>query len=125
MFTWLPVRFVIVKRYSLEENKGSGRTLTLDLYDQYLDLQQKEQFRYTPPVQVISALDTSLTELVEEGGVEARHENYKVLNDVVYNELIINGFTPYINKSICSPIVSTYTIPNYVKDFNFELMRKS
>ena len=49
--------FVIVKRDSLEENKGCGRILTLDLYDQYLDLHQKEQFRYTPPVQVISSLD--------------------------------------------------------------------
>ena len=116
--------FVIVKRDSLEENKGCGRTLTLDLYDQYIDLHQKEQFRYTPPVQVISALDTSLTELVEEGGVEARHDGYKVLNDIVYDELIVDGFSPYIRKFNCSPICSTYTIPNHIKDFNFGTFAK-
>ena len=57
--------------------------------------------------------------MVEEGGVEARHNGYKVLNDIVYDELIVDGFSPYIRKFYCSPIVSTYTIPNYLKDFNF------
>lgn len=120
--------FVITKKDLIEESKNNSKTLSLDLYEQYQDFEKEEQFRFTPPVQVINSLDVSIKELIDQGGIEARNLKYKKLNSIVNKELTQMGFKSYIPKNICSPILSTFYIPNYVKEFDFnnysEVLRK-
>ena len=114
------IGFVISKKDIIEESKNNGKTLSLDLYNQYKDFIDKEQFRFTPPVQVINSLDLSIKELIKQGGVNERFKKYKRMNNIVFNELYTIGFKPYVPMSICSPIVTTYKIPKYIKEFDFD-----
>lgn len=51
---------------------GNSRSLSLDLVDQYENLEKTSQFRFTPPTHTMLAFKTALLELEEEGGVEGR-----------------------------------------------------
>ena len=113
--------FVIANKNSLEECKNNSTSLSLDLYDQYLELSHKNQFRFTPPIQIIDDLNSSLIELINEGGVEKRYEKYCSLNSIVYKELIAYGFTPYLPREYNGPIVSTFYLPEFVKNFDFNV----
>ena len=112
--------FIIANKSSLEECKNNNNTLSLDLYDQYQDLEKQDQFRYTPPVQIINALNVALDELIRSGGIERRYEYYLLYNSIIYNELINLGFKPYISRKINGPIVTTFILPDYVTNFSFE-----
>lgn len=112
--------FVIANKSTLEECKNNNNTLSLDLYDQYQDLEKYNQFRYTPPVQIINSLDIALEELIKNGGIERRYEYYLLYNTIIYNELMNIGFKPYISRDINGPIVTTFILPHYITNFNFE-----
>lgn len=113
------IGFVIANKESLEECKDNSKTLSLDIYEQYKDFDEKEQFRFTPPVQVISALQIGIDKLIYDGGIDERYKKYKDNNKIVRNELTSIGFRDYVDKSICSPVVSTYHIPSYIENFDF------
>jgi len=117
--------FIICKKETLKECKNNSNTLSLDLYNQYLDLESSNQFRFTPPVQIVNSLNTSLHELIQYGGIEERYHKYKKLNTIIYNELTEFGFIPYIPKTINSPIVSTYYIPEYISNFDFDVFSQA
>ena len=116
--------FVISKKDSLIECKDTNNSLSLDLYSQYIDLENENQFRFTPPVQIINSLNTSLDELIINGGIQKRYEHYTKMNTIIYNTLTDIGFVPYLDKEINSPIVSTYYIPDYINNFNFDTYSK-
>lgn len=65
--------------------KGNARSLSLDLYDQFEEMERNEQFRFTPPTHVLLAFHQALKELVKEGGIEARgrryHKNFEILRE--------------------------------------------
>ena len=115
--------FVIANKNTLEECNGQSNTLSLDLYDQYKDLDVKNQFRFTPPVQIINSLNESLDELIDIS-IDKRYSNYYRLNQIIYTELINFGCKPYLNRDINSPIVSTYYIPDYIHEFDFDTYAK-
>jgi 2-aminoethylphosphonate-pyruvate transaminase len=117
--------FIIAKKETLEECKHNKSNLSLNLYEQFLDFEKHEQFRFTPPVQIINSLSKAIYELEKNGGIHSRYEHYKLLNSIVYNELINIGFKPYLNKEINSPVVSTYIIPDYLTNFNFDLFARN
>ena len=115
--------FVIANKNTLEECKGQSNTLSLDLYDQYKDLDSTNQFRFTPPVQIINSLNESLDELIDIS-IDKRYSNYYRFNQIIYTELINFGCKPYLNRDINSPIVSTYYIPDYIHEFDFDTYAK-
>ena len=112
--------FIIANIDTLNECKNNNNTLSLDLYDQYQDLEKNNQFRYTPPVQIINGLDVALDELIEYGGIEKRYKHYLQYNNLIYTELINIGFKHYIPRKINGPIVTTFILPDYVTKFNFD-----
>jgi len=63
------VGFVICRRESLEKTAQiPPRLYYLDLYEQHRHFQEHHQFRFTPPVQVLYALEQALQEYFEETG---------------------------------------------------------
>ena len=117
--------FIIAKKNTLEECKSNKSNLSLNLYEQYLDFEKKDQFRFTPPVQIVNSLLKAIYELENNGGILARYEKYTILNRIIYEELISLGFKLYLERDINSPIVSTYIIPDYLNNFDFELFARN
>jgi len=117
--------FIIAKKNTLEECKTNKSNLSLNLYEQYLDFETSDQFRFTPPVQIVNSLSKAINELKNKGGIVSRYDNYTILNTIIYDELIDLGFKPYLERDINSPIVSTYIIPDYLTNFNFDVFARN
>ena len=77
--------FVICKKAALENLKEiKPRSYYLDLYSQYESLENNNQTRFTPPVQVTYALKQAIKEFFEEGAenrIYRYKENYRVLKE--------------------------------------------
>src|SRR5699024_10107316 len=70
--------FIIANREKLQETEGIARTLSLDLYSQYEEMEVNHgKWRYTSPTHVVHAFAQALIELRVEGGVEKRFERYR------------------------------------------------
>jgi 2-aminoethylphosphonate aminotransferase len=77
------IAFVICRKSALEKIKGfEKRSFYLDLYSQYSSIEETGQTPFTPPVQVVYALQQAIREYFEEGGEERYRrytENWKTL----------------------------------------------
>jgi 2-aminoethylphosphonate-pyruvate transaminase len=113
------IAFIICKKSALETIKNyEKRSYYLDLYNQYSYIEETGQTPFTPPVQVVYALQQAIKEYFEEGG-EQRYirysENWKILRSGL-NDL---GFTLLLPEESESHILLTVLEPedpNY--DFN-------
>tara|TARA_Y100001970_G_scaffold293624_1_gene441771 strand:+ start:4759 stop:5880 length:1122 start_codon:yes stop_codon:yes gene_type:complete len=94
------------------------RSFYLDLYQQYCSLEKKGQFRFTPPVQVIYALNQAIIEYFKEGG-ENRYIRYTKSWERLTSGLIEFGFKLLDFKGSDSKILTTVYEPENVK-FNFD-----
>ena len=66
--------FIIARRSELMHCKGVARSLSLDIYDQWETMEKGNgKWRFTSPTHVVRAFKQALTELIAEGGVEARY----------------------------------------------------
>lgn len=110
--------FVIAKIEELSNCKGNSRSLSLDLYDQWVGMDKDGKWRYTSPTHVVAAFSKAIDELLEEGGVEARYIRYKKNNELLRSSLKEIGINSYIEESLQSPIITTFLFPN--NEFNFE-----
>jgi len=112
------ISFVIVKKKLLINDYS--RSYSLSLYQQWLEFENNNQFRFTPPVQIIMSLCESLEELIKEGGITARYKRYKYFNNFLNQEIEKLGIKNYINQNIQGPITSTFYFP---KNKNYENLR--
>lgn len=64
--------FIICRRDKLEASAGKARSLSMDLYDQWVPMERDGKWRYTSPTHVVLAFAKALRELKEEGGIPAR-----------------------------------------------------
>jgi len=103
--------FVIAKSAELIKCKGQARTLSLDLYAQWLGLDLNGQFRFTPPVQVLLAFHSALNELEKEGGVSARGKRYAMNNNMLMSGMKDLGFEQYLPDEIRSYIITSFLYP--------------
>ena len=87
--------FVIAKLEKLQACEGNARSLSLDLYDQWKEMDKDGKWRYTSPTHVVAAFAKALEELIEEGGVLARFARYQHNNRLLRERLA---------KSVCMPI---------------------
>jgi len=115
------VAFIICKKSALEAIRNyEKRSYYLDLYTQYSSLEETGQTPFTPPVQVIYALQQAIKEYFDEGG-EQRYsrytENWKTLRagllDLGFNLLLPEESESHILLTILEP-----EDPNY----NFDRM---
>lgn len=111
--------YVLLKRSLLDECKYQVRSLSLDLYDQWLGLNTTGEFRFRPPVHALLAFNVALNELESEGGINGRAERYSVNNALLVGEMRELGFEMYLSAQMRSYIVTSFMFPHH-PDFSFE-----
>jgi len=105
--------FVIARRAELERTAGRARSLSLDLYDQWREMEaQKGKWRFTSPTHVVRAFVQALHELDEEGGVAARFARYKANHRRLLDGMRELGFRCLLPKEYRSPIITSFLNPS-------------
>ena len=110
--------FVIAEKTALQACKSVSRSLSLDLYEQWEQLEATGQFRFTPATHSLVACCQAIRELELEGGVESRHARYRRNHDALTVGMNRLGFQTYVPQEYQSCIVTTYLQPNDPK-FSF------
>lgn len=107
--------FVIARRQLLEASKGWARSLSLDLYDQWREMEFNHgKWRYTSPTHVVRAFRQALEELDLEGGVAARHARYVANQSELVAGMMDIGFRPLLPRAEQSPIITSFRFPEGV-----------
>lgn len=112
--------FVIARKDQLMKSKGNARSLVLDLFDQWEQMDPSGKWRYTSPTHVVRAFYQALKELEKEGGVEARHHRYKENHRLLVDGMRLLGFQTLLSEEIQSPIITSFVFPD--RDFNFNAL---
>jgi 2-aminoethylphosphonate-pyruvate transaminase len=110
--------FVIANTKALEKCKGQARSVALDLYSQWEVMKQDGKWRFTSPTHVVAAFAKALEELIDEGGIDARHKRYAHNNHILRSRLSVLGFEAYVSEELQSPIITTFLFPH--NEFTFE-----
>ena len=100
--------FVLAERTHLAASAGQASTLSLDLHAQWRGLSANGQWRFTPPVQVVAALDAALDQLDEEGGVAARNARYRENREVLVGGMRELGYDTLLPDAWQSPVIVTF-----------------
>jgi len=103
--------FVIVNRSVLEGCEGNCHSLSMDLYDQWVYMEKTTQWRFTPPTHVVAALDSAITQYLEEGGLMARGGRYARNCKALIDGMAELGFRPFLDPAIQAPIIVTFHAP--------------
>jgi 2-aminoethylphosphonate-pyruvate transaminase len=112
--------FVVAKTSELALCKGRARTLSLDLYDQWVTMEQQNgKWRYTSPTHVVRAFYQALIELEEEGGVAIRYERYTRNQQILAEGMERLGFRILLPKESQSPFITSFYYPDG-EAFRFE-----
>jgi 2-aminoethylphosphonate-pyruvate transaminase len=104
--------FVIARRAAVEKTKGWARSLSLDLYDQWREMEEKRgKWRFTSPTHVVRAFAQAVAELETEGGVEARYRRYLENHRVLVDGMRGLGFRCLLPDELQSPIITSFLSP--------------
>jgi 2-aminoethylphosphonate--pyruvate transaminase/phosphonoacetaldehyde hydrolase len=104
--------FIIAKRSKLEKSKEIARSLSLDLYGQWIGMENgKGKWRYTSPTHVVKAFCQAMKELDREGGIEARFRRYKNNQETLVSGMKNLGFMPLLDEKLHSPIITSFYFP--------------
>ncbi|WP_418383755.1 2-aminoethylphosphonate--pyruvate transaminase [Akkermansia sp.] len=111
--------FVIARRSSLARCEGGSRSLSLDLYDQWAEMEKgRGKWRFTSPTHVVRAFFQAVKELEDEGGVEARHGRYRENHAALVEGMRRSGFRTLLPDELQSPIITSFLYPE--EDFDFQ-----
>lgn len=105
------IGFALVRQAALEAAKGNAPSLSLDLHDQWTAMEKTGQWRFTPPIHVIVALDQALSEHTAEGGVAGRGARYRHNCAVLVAGLRAMGFGTLLPDALQAPIIVTVHMP--------------
>ncbi|MEE8393509.1 MAG: 2-aminoethylphosphonate--pyruvate transaminase, partial [Rhodospirillales bacterium] len=103
--------FSIIRKDALEAAEGNSHSLSLDLFDQWRAMEKTKQWRFTPPIHVISAFDKALDQFEAEGGVEGRHARYSNNCRILVEGMREMGFRTLLDDSLQAPIIVTFHMP--------------
>ncbi|MDR1068653.1 MAG: 2-aminoethylphosphonate--pyruvate transaminase [Clostridiales Family XIII bacterium] len=109
--------FVIARRTELEKCRGNARSYSLDLYDQWREMDAGGKWRFTSPTHVVRAFYRALDELEAEGGIEARYRRYTENRRLLTAGMAELGFDALLPKRLQSPVITSFLYPN--ADFDF------
>lgn len=105
--------FVIARKRLLENAEGWARSLSLDLYAQWREMENGHgKWRYTSPTHVVRAFHQALEELSEEGGVDARHDRYVENQRTLVHGMEQLGFRCLLPREHHSPIITSFFNPD-------------
>lgn len=68
------IAFCIAKKDVFEVEGKNARSVSLDMLEQWQNLENTGQFRFTPPTHALVAFDTALNNFIKQGGLEKRAE---------------------------------------------------
>lgn len=103
--------FVIASKAALEECEGNSHSLSLDLHDQWVNMEKTKQWRFTPPTHCILAFDQALAEFDEEGGVAGRGGRYSANCRILVDGMRALGFETLLPDELQAPIIVTFHMP--------------
>jgi 2-aminoethylphosphonate-pyruvate transaminase len=109
--------FVLARRAELEKCRGLARSHSLDLYDQWREMDQTGKWRFTSPTHVVRAFLQALDELEAEGGPAARQARYVENQKVLVKGMRALGFETLLPDDLQSPIITAFKYPS--PDFDF------
>ena len=98
----------VVQKTALENSRGGGRALALDLWDQNQHMDRTGAFRFTPPTQVMAAFAQACREHAAEGGTAARLDRYTRNWRRLVDGMRQMGFRTVVPDAVASPIVATF-----------------
>ena len=110
--------FALIRKDALERSKGNAHSLSLDLYDQWKNMETTSQWRFTPPTHVIVAFDKALQQFHEEGGVIGRNKRYVENCRILIDGMSRLGFETLLPPQLQAPIIITFKMPEDPK-FDF------
>jgi 2-aminoethylphosphonate-pyruvate transaminase len=120
--------FVIAKKSVLSAAKGCSHSLSLDLHDQWINMENTGQWRFTPPTHTVAAFAEALRLHRLEGGVLARGARYAANRDELVSGMRNLGFETLLRDRWLSPIIVTFfnpDDPNFVFVEFYELMKQA
>ena len=104
--------FVLASREKLLKCKGVARSLSLDIYAQWEEMEKGHgKWRFTSPTHVVRAFFQALKELKAEGGIEARYRRYCRNHEVVVEGMRAIGFSTLLEPEKQSPIITSFLYP--------------
>jgi 2-aminoethylphosphonate aminotransferase len=105
--------FVICKRARLEAMQPiPGRSFYFSLSRHHRFFEAEGQMQFTPPVQVVYALEQALSEYFAEGG-ENRHRRYLANWETLDGGMLGLGFRRLLPEAILSRILTCYLEPDH------------
>ncbi|EPY26275.1 2-aminoethylphosphonate:pyruvateaminotransferas e-like protein [Strigomonas culicis] len=120
------VAIVVGRRSLIAKAKGNARSNTLDLSRQLASFEKSGQFRITPPVQCVMALQQAIKEYIADGGLRNRRTLYAAKSKIVCDAGKKMGFTLFLNENRPSfaHIVVCFNMPtdprwNFKKFYQF------
>lgn len=112
--------FIIARKDKISKIRGYARSLSLDLYDQWITMEQQNgKWRFTSPTHVVRAFKQALTELKNEGGITVRNSRYINNQKKLVAGMKEIGFETLLPESNHSPIITTFLSPTH-PDFDFK-----
>ena len=108
--------YVIAKRQALEMTKGCERTVSLALYPQWKNMEDSQQFRFTPPTHSLVAFNVALDILINDGGIPQRNSRYIKYNNTINAKMNKLGFESYLKKNQ-GCVITTFRYPSDTFDF--------
>lgn len=109
--------FCLARRDALEQTRGCCDSLSLDLYEQWANMEKTRQWRFTPPTHCILAFAQALDEFEAEGGVAGRGGRYRENCKILVEGMRELGFEPLLPDELQAPIIVTFYKPD---DENFD-----
>ncbi|MFP6678461.1 MAG: 2-aminoethylphosphonate--pyruvate transaminase [Pirellulaceae bacterium] len=105
--------FVVARKSAMQQIEGRARSLSLDLYDQWQEMENNGgKWRYTSPTHVVCAFAQALEELEEEGGVTARHRRYCDNHQRMVEGMQRIGLRTLLPADLQSPIITSFLYPD-------------
>jgi len=109
--------FVLCRVSALQQTQGNAHALTLDLFEQWQNIEKTKQYRFTPPIHCIVAFDQALNEHEAEGGVAGRGGRYRNNCKILVEGMRRLGFETLLPDHLQAPIIVTFHMPS---DPNFQ-----
>lgn len=113
--------FVLAQKQQLEKCKGQSKSLSLDLYAQWVAMEVEDpgKWRFTSPTHAVRAFHQALVELDDEGGVKARELRYRENHSILIEGMTKLGFKTLVPTNSQSPIITTFLYPEN-RQFDFK-----
>ncbi len=111
------ISFVIGRTGGIAQSANAGRIYSLNLWRHWSAQEQTRQFPFTPPVQVLYALDRALDEALTET-VAARSARYRRCYETMLDGMLALGFEPLLPRELQSGLLTAFRVPD-AREFSF------